>query len=88
MCSLGLLDQGRRQQSLDGLLALSRAPKEAAVQHMFNDLTLAMFHEDPRLAPTKGAAMCQHAKWVIPAGMTNLPPVPPPLGLFVGINQR
>ena len=68
MCSLGLLDHGWRQQPLEGLLALSW--EEPTVQHALNSFFRSRwqgpFHDDPRLAPTKGVAMCHSAKWVLP----------------------
>ena len=68
MCSLNLLDRGWRQQSLDRLLG--RSWEEAEVQNTLNALFKARwqgpFSEDPRVAPTKGVSMCQHAVWVYP----------------------
>jgi hypothetical protein len=40
------------------------------VQHTLNAVFESRwqgpFHDDPRLAPTKGLAMCQYVKWVLP----------------------
>jgi hypothetical protein len=73
MCSLGLLDSGLRQQTFEGLLNLSW--EEATVQHTLNALFMSHWqgplHDDPRLAPTKGVAMCQYVKWVLPVDPTT-----------------
>jgi hypothetical protein len=72
LCSMGLLAPGWRQQPLDVLLDLQW--EEATVQHALNALFVSrwqgQFHDDPRVAPSKGVAMCTYAKWVYPADPT------------------
>jgi len=68
LCSLHLLDGGWRQQPLDWLLG--RSWEEGVVQQTLDALFKARwqgpFPDDPRVAPSRGIAMCQHAVWVYP----------------------
>lgn len=68
MCSLNMLDRGWRQQPLDWLL--ERSWKEDDVQQTLDALFKARwqgpFPDNPRVAPTRGITMCEHAVWVYP----------------------
>jgi hypothetical protein len=68
MHSLGLLDPGWRQLPLESLLAKSwpESTVQPALGAMFLSRFQGPFHADPRLAPSKGVAMCQYAQWVSP----------------------
>jgi hypothetical protein len=68
MCSLHMLDQGWHQQSVDWVLGRrwEESNVKAALAGLFMDRWRGPFHDDPRLAPSRGVSMCQSARWVYP----------------------
>ena len=68
MHCLGLLESGWRQLPLESLLAKSwqEPTVQQALGAMFMSRFQGPFHADPRLAPSRGVAMCQYAQWVSP----------------------
>lgn len=71
MCSLGLIASDWRQQPLDWVAdqRWEEADVKRALAELFSNRWQGPFHADPRVAPSRGVAMCQHARWVYPTDL-------------------